>query len=124
MMKIFFINLVVVIGFMSSSVLAEINEYKTDLYYANGMGMELEESVAKAIWESKIEKLKGANPQLKNTTPKIAYNSSTKSNNGDGIEDYFEVYAREGGKKYRWKQLSGVNVARLDNGTISGTLMS
>jgi hypothetical protein len=32
--------------------------------------------------------------------------NTLNAESGDGVE----VYAREGGKKYRWKQLSGVNV--------------
>jgi uncharacterized membrane protein YgcG len=92
-MKVFMIRLVMALSFISHSTWAntDINEYKTDLYYANGMGMELSETKALETWQSKVRALKKSNLQLKNTTPKIAYNSSTKSNNGDGIEDYFEV---------------------------------
>lgn len=46
-MKAFMVSLTFLFSFINYSAWAgtDINEYKTDLYYANGMGMELEESV-------------------------------------------------------------------------------
>ncbi len=50
-MKAFIITLFVFTGFISHSVWADtdINEYETDLYYANGIGVELSKLQAERV---------------------------------------------------------------------------
>ena len=40
-----------------SSLYANIDEYKSDVYYANGVLINVSEKEAEEVWEIKIEKL-------------------------------------------------------------------
>jgi hypothetical protein len=55
-MKALIISLTVFLSFVSHSVWAntDINEYKVDLYYANGMGMKLDEDEVQRDWKISI----------------------------------------------------------------------
>lgn len=87
-MKHLTILLFISLSFVNINAFASVDESQVDLYYANGIGMELDEDAAGDLWEDRVESLKKSNPEkLKNTTAKISYNSSTLF----GVEDFMEA---------------------------------
>lgn len=54
------ISLFVAISFIASSAWANagINEYEVDLYYANGMFMDVNKEKAEVVWRARVEQLK------------------------------------------------------------------
>ena len=76
--------------FMSNHVFANIDESQTDLYYANGMLMDLSEPKAEKAWKKRVNDLKQQNPKFKKINAKIAYNSSALGGADDAFESYLQ----------------------------------
>jgi len=72
-----------------NQVFASIDESQTDLYYANGMLMDVDEDVAERDWATRVKTLKQQNPKFKNVNAKMSYNSSALGGVDDGIEAFF-----------------------------------
>ncbi|VAW49683.1 hypothetical protein MNBD_GAMMA04-166, partial [hydrothermal vent metagenome] len=87
----------------------EINEYETDLYYANGVGLELSKLKLERVWDTRVDALKQSNPELKNVTPKISYNSSTLFGVDDLMEPFVQWTAGQAISTVTW------NIAQLFN---------
>ena len=89
-MKILIATLVIAFSLINSNAFAKVDESQTDLYFANGIGIELDEDAAEELWKSRVKILQKTNPQLKNSNAKIAYNSSTLW----GAEDFMEAFVQ------------------------------
>ena len=80
-----------VFSFFSNHVIANIDESQTDLYYANGMLMDLDEGDAQDVWDTKVEDLKQYNPKkFKKLNAKMAYNSSALAGADDLAESLLQ----------------------------------
>ncbi len=70
-----------------------VNEYTTDLYFANGMFGE-DEATEQRIWEIYVENLKSNNSflNIQTTNVKVAYNASELWGIGDALEVLFQNF--------------------------------
>jgi hypothetical protein len=93
----------ILFGLLSSPLFAEINEYKSDLYYANGIMMNVSEENATIIWNDKIEELFKNKQESLNKLEKIQ-NSYNRSQGF--FDDLFESLEQKISNEFGWKELS------------------
>ncbi|WP_345969134.1 SBBP repeat-containing protein [Sulfurimonas sp. HSL1-6] len=69
---------------------AAINECQIDLYYANGVLVEVDENEAQKLWDYQVEILKKSNSNIfaSRIIPKVAYNSKFLW----GVDDFLEAF--------------------------------
>ena len=93
---IFFFSLI-------TSLYANIDEYKSDVYYANGIMMNDTEAKAEKKWQEYIEKIFKNNPEVtdKIKNVKIAYNKSQWFD-----DDIYEAFEQVMSNEWGWKEFS------------------
>ena len=77
-MKKIFLLLVLLLCTLYGRDIAEIDEYKVDLYYANGIMMQDSAEQAEDTWKVRVDDLLSAYPQLQTNVGdiKVSYNLS------------------------------------------------
>jgi len=89
--------------FLSLSLFAKIDEYKSDLYYANGIMMNISEKEATKVWSSKVKELFANNQKDYKQLEKIQ-NSYNRSQGF--FDDLFESLEQKISNEFGWKELS------------------
>ncbi len=91
------------LGMLYSSLFASIDEYKSDLYYANGIMINVSEKKATKIWQVKVKELlsKKQESYEKLKIIKVSYNRSQGF-----FDDLFESLEQKISNEFGWEQLS------------------
>jgi len=84
-------KIILLSSFLLSSLLANthIDEYKSDLYYANGIGIGVPQYKAKVIWNRKANNLLYNNPEAKKSIENIAVSYNTSQGKFDDFLESF-----------------------------------
>jgi hypothetical protein len=101
-MKLIF-KIILFLSLLFSSLLSNIDECKSDLYYANGIMMKESRVNAKIAWQIKVLEIFAKNPEKLNKLANIniSYNTSQGF-----IDDLFESFEQIVSNEWNWKALS------------------
>ncbi len=104
------LKLLLLFTILCSSLFASIDEYKSDLYYANGIMMNDSEEKATEIWQIKIEEVLKNKQESYKKLEKIqnSYNRSQFF-----FDDLFESLEQKMSNEFGWKQLTAYVTAFL-----------
>lgn len=94
-------------SFLCSSLLANIDEYKSDLYYANGINMTLTPDEAEIEWRKKVKLLLSDRKDIANI--EVSYNQSQNA-----VYDLFESLGQVLNNELNWEIFSELYIAHLE----------
>ncbi len=97
------VKLFLTLGILYSSIFASVDEYKSDLYYANGIMINVSEKKATKIWEIKVEELFLDKQESYEKLERIQ-NSYNRSQGF--FDDLFESLEQKTSDEFGWNELT------------------